>query len=227
MTVIRMAFEIDHLFILTDVGAAVADRLVSLGLLEGSSGVHRGQGTANRCFFFHNVMLELLWVYSPLEAQSAPIRQTRLWERWVERDRLCPFGICLRSRDGSAAAPPFAYWEYRPPYLPENLSIAVGNNSEILTEPMLFQTPFGKRPDLFSPERAQPLAHPLGLREITRVEIVAPVSIGRSPEMQVLLDLPQVKLKVGEEYYLELGFDGERQGRQENLRPELPLLICW
>jgi hypothetical protein len=223
----KMTFEIDHLFILTDVGAEVADRLVSLGFIEGSSNIHRGQGTANRRFFFRNVMLELLWVHSPLEAQSAPIRRTRLWERWVERDRLCPFGICLRSSNGSDAALPFASWEYRPPYLPENLIIAVGNNSEILTEPMLFQTPFGQRPDLFSPERAQPLEHPLGLREITRVEIVTPVSTGRSSEMQVGLDLPQVNLRVGSGYYLELGFDGERQGRQADFRPELPLLICW
>jgi hypothetical protein len=40
--------SIDHLFICTDVGAIVADRLVALGLVEGSSNVHPGQGTTNR-----------------------------------------------------------------------------------------------------------------------------------------------------------------------------------
>ncbi|MEG3898207.1 MULTISPECIES: VOC family protein [unclassified Microcoleus] len=68
-----MAFEFDHLFICTDIGAGFADRLVSLGLVEGSSRTHPGQGTANRCFFFHNAMLELLWVHDPEEAKSEPI----------------------------------------------------------------------------------------------------------------------------------------------------------
>ncbi len=56
-----MAFELDHLFIMTDINAPVADRLISSGLTEGRSNIHPGQGTANRCFFFHNAMLELLW----------------------------------------------------------------------------------------------------------------------------------------------------------------------
>ena len=55
-----MAFEFDHLFICADVGAYEANRLASFGLIEGSSNTHPGQGKANRRFFFHNAMLELL-----------------------------------------------------------------------------------------------------------------------------------------------------------------------
>lgn len=55
-----MAFELDHLFIWTDIGAYEAERLVSFGLVEGTSNKHPGQGTTNRRFFFHNAMLELL-----------------------------------------------------------------------------------------------------------------------------------------------------------------------
>jgi hypothetical protein len=97
-----MAFELDHLFIWTDIGACEADRLVSFGLVEGTSNTHAGQGTTNRRFFFHNAMLELLWVHDPAEARSELIRPTRLWERWTHRrNGACPFGICLRPATGS------------------------------------------------------------------------------------------------------------------------------
>ncbi|MBD1846889.1 hypothetical protein H6F89_26475 [Cyanobacteria bacterium FACHB-63] len=234
-----MTFEFDHLFICTDVGAANADRLVSFGLVEGSSSQHPGQGTANRRFFFHNAMLEFLWIHDSTEAQSEVICRTRLWERWslsvtgdgsfavAEGNRVCPFGICLRPGKDSGDAVAFSSWEYHPPYLPLSLSIAVGNNSEILSEPMLFQIPFGKRPDQAPPEKAQPIGHPIGLREITRVEVVSPVASPPSPELQAVLDTGQVKLRTGEDYCIELGLDGETQGQQVDFRPELPLILFW
>ncbi len=65
-----MSFELDHCFIWTEVGAPEADLLIEFGLTEGQSNMHPGQGTANRRFFFENVMLELLWVHNKTEAQS-------------------------------------------------------------------------------------------------------------------------------------------------------------
>jgi hypothetical protein len=76
-----MTVELDHIFICTEVGAPEADQLVAFGLAEGTSNVHPGQGTTNRRFFFHNAMLELLWVREEQEARSPPITPARLWER--------------------------------------------------------------------------------------------------------------------------------------------------
>jgi hypothetical protein len=222
-----MAFEFDHLFIFTEVGAHEADRLVSFGLVEGTPNIHPGQGTANRCFFFHNAMLELLWVHDPEEAKSELIYPTRIWERWENRnDGVCPIGICLRPALGSSNTVAFSSWAYSPPYLPETLSIAIGTNSNVLTEPMLFQTPFSKRPDQYT-TKAPPLKHHFGLREITRVELVSPASDSLSPEFQAVVDTNQVRVRLGAEYYVELGFDGEVQGHQVDFRPELPLLMSW
>jgi hypothetical protein len=236
-----MKAEFDHIFIFTDIGAPAADRLVALGLTEGSSRTHPGQGTANRSFFFHNAMLELLWVHSPIEAQSELIQRTRLWERSENRDgsvcasgdRICPFGISLRPATDLPEPAAFPHWNYHPPYLPETLSIPVATNSEVLTEPMLFQIPFGKRPDQLPPAKAQPLDHPLGFREITRVEIITPITTAPSPELQIFLDNQHIKIRNGLEYCVELGFDGERQGKQIDLRSpsaqaelsKLPLII--
>ena len=223
-----MSFEFDHLFICTDLDAPAGDRLVSAGLVEGSSNIHPGQGTANRRFFFHNAMLELLWVCDPEEARSDAIARTRLWERWANRAKgACPFGICLRPVIGGADRVAFEHWAYRPPYLPEPLSISVGTNSEAIAEPMLFQTPFGKRPDRFPADKMQPLHHPLNVREVTRVELVSPVADCPSPELLAAINTHQFRLRTGTEYSIELGFDGEKQGRQHDFRPRLPLRIGW
>lgn len=222
-----MTIELDHLFLMTDIGAPAADALVAFGCVEGSTNPHPGQGTTNRRFFFHNAMLELLWVDNPAEAQSEPIRRSRLWERWRDRDLVCPFGICFRPVNGSGNLTAFSSWAYHPPYLPETVSMAIGTNSEILTEPMLVEIPFGKRPDHSPPEKAQPLEHPIGFREITRVEIASPDATSPSPEFQAVLNTQPVKLSVGENYRMELGFDGEVQGQQVDFRPGLPLIISW
>src|SRR4051794_24412182 len=109
-----MPLELDHLFLFASVEAPEADRLMSLGLTEGSGNVHPGQGTANRRFFFRNAMLELLWVSDEREVRSEPIAPTRLWERsQSHRTGASPFGICLRSTDGTTPAPPFETWSYR------------------------------------------------------------------------------------------------------------------
>jgi hypothetical protein len=118
-------------------------------------------------------------------------------------------------------------WDYQPPYLPENLSIAVANNSAILTEPMLFQIPFGRRPDDLPPEKSQPLDHPAGLREITRVEIMGPVSTSPSPELQTVIENHQIEFQNSTDYCVGLGFDSEKQGQQVDFRPELPLIVSW
>jgi hypothetical protein len=223
-----MAFELDHLFILTDIGAPEAERLVSFGLVEGTSNTHPGQGTTNRRFFFHNAMLELLWVHDPEETKSEVIRPTGLGERWEKRnDGVCPFGVCLRPALGFGNKVAFSSWSYRPPYLPKTMSIEVGKNSDMLTEPWLFQTPFGQRPDQYSVEKSQPLDHGIGLREITRVELVSPTVDSLSPELQAVVNTSQIKLRAGVDHCIELGFDEEVQGQQVDFRPGLPLVMSW
>lgn len=230
-----MAFEFDHLFICTDINASNAEQLISLGLVEGSSNTHPGQGTANRRFFFKNAMLELLWVHSEAEATSVPIARTHLWERWAKRNAgACPFGICLRPSvmDLATTAPPsegiaFPSWDYKPPYLPASMSIAVGTNSDVTTEPMVFQTPFGKRPDQFPAEKSQPLEHAVGLHEITRVTLVTPVDVPLSPALKAVVDTAQIQLDSGPAYCMDIGFDGETQGQERDLRPGLPIVMHW
>jgi hypothetical protein len=124
-------------------------QLVSIGLTEGPSGVHQGQGTANRCFLFHNAYLELIWVHAREEARSPLTERTRIFERWNDRaDGTCPFGICLRpARPSGGSDRPFTTWDYLPRYVSTSSPIHIGTNSDRLEEPMLFFIESASRPD--------------------------------------------------------------------------------
>ena len=223
-----MTFQFDHLFICTLADAPAAEQLVAFGLKEGEPNVHPGQGTACRRFFFHNAYLELLWVKDPGEAQSALARPTHLWERWTGRDTgACPFGLCFRPAAEDVGGPPFPTWEYRPPYLPDTLSLAVGTNAAVLTEPFLCYLPFVRRPESAPPSRLQPLDHPACLREITRVTLAGPWPARPSDALQSLMRSEQIGWRASEAPLAELGFDGENGGSTHDFRPALPLVFRW
>jgi hypothetical protein len=222
-----MSIELDHFFICTDVGAPEADRLVEIGLIEGTPNRHPGQGTASRRFFFENAFLELVWVENSTEARSDSVRRTGLWERWSGRNGVAlPFGVGFRPKAASETILPFQSWEYRPPYLPAPLAIHMAENSEIATEPLLFFLSFGRRPDIADPARRQPRDHPAGVRTVTRLVV-------KGKELQAASDIAIATMQAcqllhlasGNENLLEVEFDCAKQARTIDLRPALPLLV--
>ena len=220
--------ELDHVLICSSYGAPEAARLADLGLIEGVSNTHPGQGTACRRFFFHNAYLELLWVHNETEARSEQVHATRLWGRWSGRGNgVCPVGFCFRPSGSQNTEPPFPTWQYRPSYLPEPLCIHIGANVDQLTEPMLCYLSFAQRPDRYAPEKRARMDHALGLSEITRAEFVTPHAESASRTLRAAMAEGSVHLRAGVEFLVELGFDGERQGQMADCRPELPLVLCW
>jgi hypothetical protein len=220
--------EVDHVFVAASVGAPEGDRLVELGLVEGSSLHHPGQGTANRRFFFANAMLELAWVHDAAEARSEtlPARRLHFWERWAGRDgAACPFGVCLRPQAGVSDVAPFPAWMYQPTYSPVGLPIA--NNSTVDTEPLVFYIPMHRRMDTAPADRREPYEHALPIRELTSVRISSPGAATLSPAMLVALGTGAFSFQRAAQPLLELGFDGEMQGRRTDLRPALPLVLLW
>jgi hypothetical protein len=220
--------EVDHVFVSASVGAPEGDRLIDLGLLEGSSNRHPGQGTANRRFFFANAMLELIWVEDAQEAQSeaGPARRLHLWERWVNRDRgACPFGVCLRPTEGTSEVAPFPSWEYRPAYSPVVMPVA--NNSTVDVEPLVFYSPLHRRIDTAPAERREPYEHQLPIRELSSVRIFSPGTTTPSSALLAALRTGAFSFHHAARPLLELGFDGERQSGRADLRPTLPLVLLW
>ena len=220
--------EVDHVFVSASVGAPEGDRLVELGLVEGSSLHHPGQGTANRRFFFANAMLELAWVHDAVEAQSEtePARRLHFWERWVGRDgSACPFGVCLRPTAGTSDVAPFPSWEYRPSYSPVGLPVAT--NSTVDAEPLVFYIPMHRRMDTAPPQRREPYEHALPIRELTSLRMFSPGAAALSPAMLAALRTGAFSFQRAASPLLELGFDGERRGQRADLRPTLPLVLVW
>lgn len=223
-----MGFALDHLFIFTAVGAPEAERMLGCGLTEGEMNVHPGQGTANRRFFFQNAMLECLWVHDGHEARGGVIDRMRLWERWHDRAiGASPFGIALRPLQPTEQEIPFAAWEYRPRYLPPTLSIYVATNSACIEEPMLFYVSFGRRPDATPMNQRQPLAHAIGVREITALRITLRHRKPWSAAVQAVERLGVATFIAGAEPLLEVGCDREQLALAADFRPELPLILRW
>ncbi len=222
-----MSIEIDHFFICASHGAPEAEGLIAFGLTEGTPNQHPGQGTANRRFFFRNIMLELLWVDDAAEAQGESVRRTQLWERWSTRNiQASPFGICLRPTDRENAAAPFPAWEYRPPYLPGTRVVHLAADTP-LSEPMWFYLGFGRRPDSAPIEKRQPLDHPIGFQEVTGVRVTNPAPQPLSTTGRAVMETGLVSVQPGKEHLLEIVFDGYQKGCRADFRPHLPLVFRW
>jgi hypothetical protein len=227
--VCAVPLELDHLFIMTSVGAPEAARLIEFGLVEGAPNIHPGQGTANRRFFFANAFLELLWVADLAEVQSELVRRTGLWQRWAERAAgASPFGVALRPAGQEGDDIPIPTWEYRPPYLPDPLAIHMGENSDVAAEPLVFYLAFGRRADSDHSERRQPLAHPAGLRAITRARISRPQHASPSTTLRAAeAACRDLSFATADGPLLEIGFDDELCGELVDFRPDLPLVLRW
>lgn len=182
-----MPLDLCHLFVFVADPAAALDILTRTGLAESFRRRHPGQGTANVCACFDNSYLELLWAEDESELISAPIVRTRLAERarWRETGA-SPFGIGLRRLRVPA-------WDYRPPFLPEGMSIPVALASEDPRQPFLFRSPGEARPDAWTDGRAGDRQKAAGLCEIIGLDLDLPVA--PAPAFKVLAEQGLVTLK--------------------------------
>jgi hypothetical protein len=122
---------------------------------------------------------------------------------------------------------PIATWEYRPPYLPSGLHIDVASETSD-SEPILFATPFGGRPDAKVPtEHRQLLVHPRGVGEITAVHITLPRGGFTSHAARAVQQTSSVSFGSGSEHLAEVEFDHGEQGQSQDFRPTLPLRFRW
>lgn len=219
--------EIDHIFICVRPGASEADLLIDFGFCEGSANTHPGQGTANRRFFFDNLMLELLFLTDKEEARSELTRPTMLYQRLTfESNEVSPFGICFRpGEDDQDKVASFPCWSYRPIYLPPELHIDVADAP--IDEPMWFFLPFASRPDQSARCRNEPRSHANGISELSSIEITSPKAGDLSTTAEIVADKQNVELFSGENHLLSLGFNDLQAGLVKDFRPDLPLVIKW
>lgn len=94
-----------------------------------------------------------------------------------------PFGSCLRLGDDDDAS--FETFDYRPPYIPEGVSIPIPTGRHA-HEPMIFINTMGIPPAGLPDDARQPLDHPNGARTISHVRVDSPHSTDAS-ELLLLL----------------------------------------
>ncbi len=179
-----MTLAIDHLFLFVEPEGPEIEALKRLGLSETYRRAHPGQGTANACFAFDNLYLELLWLTSEAEARSAPIARTRLWERsrWCEQGA-SPFGIAVR---GDLAGVGVPTRDYRPPYLPEGMAIPVACASDDPALPMVFVSPGHQQPSDWPEAQRGHLQRSAGFGKVLSVEMGLPASTASAPLLRAL-----------------------------------------
>lgn len=214
-----MSLTLDHVFVITAPGASAAERLIDLGLEEGSANVHPGQGTANRRFFFEGFVLELLYVGDVDEAMHGAGRDLNVLAR--HRDATAsPFGVVTRVADPETL-PAFPNWRYFPDYFGGKLCFHVGENSNDLAEPLCICMP----PRL--PRRSGPSSEPenSGWR-LTGVEIDVPTN-DPSTVLEHFAAIDGLHVVFGQAHRMVLQFNDGATGRSEDLAPDLPLRLRW
>jgi len=219
--------EVDHIYICTDYKAPVGDLLKEFGLIEGTSNIHPGQGTANRRFFFHNFMLELLWIENLKEVKSDLTKPMRLFERCSKKDKnISPFGIGFRSTTEKNEKALFPAWDYHPIYLPDFLKIQVADSTP-LNEPMFFYLSFAGRQDKYPLEKLENMKHKLSLKEVTEVKMHINKKENFSEAAEIINKTNSLILIKDNENYLELTFDNHILKKEKDFRPNIPLIIRW
>ncbi|MBX9635746.1 MAG: hypothetical protein K2X44_12255, partial [Magnetospirillum sp.] len=88
---------------------------------------------------------------------------------------------------------PFPCWDYKPPFLPEGMSMPVALASDDPRQPFLFRSPGDARPDAWPEGMAGNRQQAAGLAEITGIDLDLPV--GSSPAVRALVDSGFLTLK--------------------------------
>ena len=213
-----MTIAVDHIFIVTNPGAPADDLMSGVGFVEGTRSTHPGQGTANRRFFFANSMLELLYVHDPKEAANGSGSRLRFTERTVPT-QASPFGLIVRASAGSTD-PPFPGWRYYPEYFPADQCFHVGENSDLLEEPLCICMPLGLPRHSSQSQTGNPR------KTITEVRISVPV-VRASLTLEAIAKCEPISLRLNEPHLLELVFNEEKEGQSKDMTPELPLIVRW
>ncbi len=212
-----MDLELDHVFILVEPEAKVADHLVSLGLTEGFSRTHQGQGTANRRFEFSNGMLEFLWVRDVNEANHGPAKHLLFPERH-DNPQASPFGVILTKKNNTDQGMPFPGIPYQPDYFDPPMAFHIGENASKITEPLCIYVPFMDAVKRNSEE---------GLfKTLTQVRIHT-LETAFSNTLNTTHQADRLSIQHGTEHLLELTLDEHRLAMTKDFRPHIPLLLHW
>jgi hypothetical protein len=152
------------------------------------------------------------------EAANGPGSNLRFVERSADANA-SPFGLIVRTANGSTDAP-FPGWRYYPEYFKADQYFHVGENSDLLEEPLCICMPHN-----VPQTKSQSPPHN-SKKTITEVRISVPV-IQPSLTLQAIAECEGISLRLNEPHRLEIVFNEEQDGQSRDMMPELPLVVRW
>ncbi|MEL6561992.1 MAG: hypothetical protein AAFQ94_27645 [Bacteroidota bacterium] len=213
---------IDHIFIFSDEVGNEADELANFGLIEGSSRVHKGQGTANRKFYFKNFFLEVLWVANQEEISSKSMQSTKLFERSdFQNNGASSFGLCLVNEPSSDQVFENSY-QYKPVYFPPNMPIEVVTNNDYHSLPWTFRLPFKG----VTENTNEPTEHSRPINRLTKAIFQYEILEGSQSFTEHFDGEEQIEYIQSDKNHLILEFDDLKEKRTKHF-DSLPLTIKY
>lgn len=190
---------------------------------------HEGQGTASITVEFKNAYLELMWpdstvpVAPGLERAAEKFRQRMLWRTsgW------CPIGLGFRRTTLSNDALPFPTWSWTAEWMPKGSAMEMLTPRDDTRSPALFIEPRALTDTGEQATRASLYRHPIGSRRITAVRLLSPKTYPPIASLKYLQKQHLLSIKQGDEWLLELTFDGGSKKKSKDLRPDLPLVVRY
>jgi len=207
---------LDHVFILVKPDNQVAEKLRQIGLYEGKSRIHQGQGTSNNRFLLSNGMLELLWVHDVLETQTGPAKGLRFSERSTDPEA-SPFGLVFRNEDDDVQSVPYKGWSYQPDYFPAPVAFHIGENASRLSEPLCIYMPYRFEGDK---------EHAKALHRLTNVKVDV-MSDTQSGVLETIRSFDRLDIETGSGHLLTVELDAHQAGHSFDFRPNTPLILKW
>jgi hypothetical protein len=222
--------EFDHVWIMVSPNAPERVALERAGFqIAKDVNHHEGQGTASVAVEFQNAYLELMWpdstvpVAPGLQRAAEKFRQRMLWRTsgW------CPIGIGFRRTTPSNTALPFPTWSWTAEWMPKGSSMEMLTPRDDTRSPALFIEPLALTDTAEQAARASLYHHPIGSHRITAVRLISPKSYQPIAALKYLQAQHLLSIRQGDEWLLELIFDGGSKNKSKDLRPELPLVIRY
>ena len=220
----------DHVWIMVSPNAPERAALERAGfVLSPDVNRHDGQGTASVTVEFENAYLELMWpdstvpVAPGMERGAEKFRQRMLWRTsgW------CPIGVGLRRTTKSDEPLPFPTWSVAPGWLPKGSAIEILTPRDDTKSPSLFISPRALTNMAEQEARAAKNRQPNGVHQVTSVRLVSPKSYQPIEAITYLQKLDVIGFQQGDGWLVELTFDGGKQGKSKDLRPDLPLVVRY
>lgn len=236
--IMENTLQLDHVLIWVEKDAPEIEIFKEYGFTSIISGKHPGQGTSGKYIFFLNFYIELLYISDNIEALN---NLDNFGCNYIERsewrvNESSPFGLGLRMLSFNKDRIPFDYFEYKSSWMSKDGLLMARDNIN-LNDPLVFLLhPYMEFPnydsieELFRDDKPESFKnnhiHDNGIKTLTSYKIHVKTKTGLSNTCYEL-ERNGIKIVKGNEDILELTFDNNKNKKEIDFRPNLPVLIRY